>query len=124
MTWLEAFLITEAVEVPVVMALWAAFLRWGSGARAPTTLLSRLCAALVPSALTHPVLWHAAVYILRDLALRGRPASLPCYAGVVAPLELAVVLVEGVVLRSLGAPRPFVLALVANIASVCTGLLL
>lgn len=98
MTWLTAFLITEAVEAPVYLAL---------GRKVEP--LRRWLVALGASALTHPVLWFAFPWD------RGSW----WWSFIVG--ETLVVLVEGGLARLAGFPRPWLVALVANLASIAAG---
>jgi hypothetical protein len=102
--WLWAFGLTEAVEVPIYLALLR--LPWPR----------RLGAAFGTSALTHPCVWFV---------LPGLLVPLISYWGYLAVAESFAILLEALVCRSLGAPWPraFTASLVANAASCCVGLL-
>ena len=108
MTQTTAFLLTLAIEVPLV----AAAVRW-MRASPPGTAWS-VASALGANAVTHPLLW------LADDALRTH-LSLPVRWTL---LEAAVVVVEGAVyaVAGLGARRGAALALAANAASFAAGL--
>ncbi|MEZ4253485.1 MAG: hypothetical protein R3B99_35195 [Polyangiales bacterium] len=124
--WLGAFALTQLVELP----LYAHALREAVPSRA------RWAWAALPSTLTHPLLW----WVFPSVA--GRVG----YVGAVVSLELAVVVVEAVVLRTLVAGArtetraashpteptrflagsrygPWIVAAVANGASVAAGAL-
>ncbi|MFM7626649.1 MAG: hypothetical protein ACKO7G_09315 [Gammaproteobacteria bacterium] len=112
-----ALALTLAVELSVVVA-WSRRARVAAGARrGAEAAWSRIIAAgLLPSLLTHPFAWRAA-------------AALPVagYARGVLVIELVVVLVETVLLRLLLRchwREAFLLALLANAASVAVGALL
>ena len=98
--WLLAFVLTQAVEVP----LYAAFAIPGR---------HRLAKAFVPSALTHPVVW----FVLA-------PAWPGGWGTMVAVSEVFAVGAEALVLRALGARRPLAWSVAANGASFAVGLLL
>lgn len=98
--WLLAFVLTQAIEAP----LYARFAL--SGAR-------RLPRALVPSALTHPVVWFVIP-----------PLWAGSYAGLVAVCEVFAVIAEAAALRVLGARRPLAWSLAANAASLAVGMAL
>lgn len=99
--WLLAFLLTQAVEVPI----WQLSLR-------PRPLLQRLAIGFGASLLTHPLLW-----ILWPLGLPGN------YWAAVAVGETGVVLVEAIYIRLWGVKSPLTWSLLANGASFVTGLL-
>ncbi len=105
MTWLAAFVLTEVIEAPIVL-LGLQGIEW--------SWPWRVAIALGPSALTHPLLWFVARGVLEP--------SLG-YWGYVAVGEVAVVLAEGAYLWALEVPRPWLLALVANVASFSVGML-
>jgi hypothetical protein len=104
-----AFLVTLAIEVPVVVAGAALF-------REPKAGLPRLALlALGANAVTHPLLWIADSALAADVA---RPLRWTV-------LELAVVAVEGAaytVAGGLDRGRAFALAIVANATSFAAGL--
>lgn len=102
MLWLQAFLLTQLVEVPIYLLALRTRPAW-----------QRPLAAFGASALTHPLVW---------LATASAPAA--WFWTVVAASELAAVAVEALYLRALGAPRPLLWSLSANAASFGTGLLL
>lgn len=101
MNWLTAFLLTEAVEAPVYLAL-------GRG----VPLLRRLLVAFGASAVTHPVLWFAFPW---DRASWW-------WSFVIG--ECLVVIVEGALAWLAGFRFPWLVALAANAASVVVGLLI
>ncbi len=101
MTWLTAFLITEAVEAPVYLAL-------GRG----VPLLRRILLAFGASAVTHPLLWF-----LFDWDTESWWWSFGLGEGLV-------VIVEGMLARLAGFRFPWLVALAANAASVLVGFLI
>jgi len=107
----QAYLLTLAIELPVVVGTASL------GGMAPGRLCRAAVAALCASSLTHPLLW------LADLRLAPSLAP-PLRLGI---LEGLVVLVEaGVYASTLGLRRRTALRLsiVANLASFGLGLLL
>ncbi len=111
--WFHAFLFTQAVEVPV----------YYFGAK--TRVDEGFCA----SALTHPFVWFFIPELFDRLYLSicaPHPslwlAEGPRYWIMVVLAEAFAVGVEGAYLRWLGRPRPWLWALVANMASVTIGL--
>jgi len=97
--WLLAFALTQLVEAPIY--------RRAAGASWPV--------ALAASALTHPVVWF------------GFPALLEARVGywpMVLAAELFAVGVEGLWLRHAQVAHPARWSIVANAASLCTGLAL
>lgn len=108
MTQTGAFLLTLAIEVPIVVGA----VRWTRGSPHANAWIVVL--AVGANALTHPLLW------LADVALRPHLALAPRWT----LLELAVVAVEGAVYAAagLGARRGAAIALAANVASFVAGL--
>ena len=109
--WLSAFLFTQAVEVPI-------YLRPLSG----RSWSARVCLAFGASALTHPIVWFTFPELFlgaTPLMSRG-PSS---YWAMVVAAEGFAIVAEALYLRSLGARRSLAWALLANLASVCLGLL-
>lgn len=98
--WALAFLLTEAIEVPVYTA-----------ALAGRTMLRRLVLAAAASLLTHPWVW---MFVLRF--------GYPHYWLTVAGSELFAVAVESLYLSWLKVRRPLVWALVANGLSLVGGM--
>lgn len=98
--WLRAFVLTQAVEVPIY--------RYGYGA--PLRL------AFTASAITHPVVW---LVFFGPLG----PGPAVTYEERLVAAELFAWLTEAVFLHlTTRRPRPLVFALVANAASVIAGL--
>lgn len=97
--WLLAFGLTQLVEAPIY--------RRAAGASWPV--------ALAASALTHPVVWFAFPPLLE--AGVG-------YGPMVLAAELFAVGVEGLWLRHAQVAHPARWSIVANAASLCTGLVL
>ncbi|MEZ4471837.1 MAG: hypothetical protein R3F60_13810 [bacterium] len=98
--WLAAFLLTQAVEVPIYMRA----LRGGRGRRAAL--------AFGASALTHPLIFLALPRVWTG-----------SYLGYVSIAEAVAVGGEAIYLAALGVPRSVAWALGANAASVAVGLL-
>lgn len=105
MDWLIAFVFTQCVEVPC-------YRYWGR---------VRLDEAFAASSLTHPVVWwiipQLLAPILTDSAGTGVGDGL-----LVVSCEAYAIVVEALYLRTLGAKRPWIMALVANLASASLGL--
>jgi len=99
--WLTAFLLTEAVEVPIY---GLALKEW------PLTI--RLALAFVPSLLTHPLVW----WFVGQSTPRG-------YWWAVAGAELFAVLAEAAVLRILRVRAAVLWSILANTSSLGVGML-
>ncbi len=99
MTWLSAFLLTQAVEGPIYLF---------AGRRLPTA--RRWLFAFGASAVTHPVVWFAFPWESASWWL--------CFAFA----ESFAVIAEGALGRLVGLPRPWLWSLAANAASVLVGL--
>jgi hypothetical protein len=97
--WLDAFFLTQLVEAPLYA--WLAF-----SSRRP---VPRLGLSLLPSAVTHPL-----VFLLFPLL----PLT---YEVHLLAAETFAVLAEGLILRRCGVPRPFAISLLCNAASVLVG---
>jgi hypothetical protein len=106
--WLLAFLVTVAVEAPIVLALTRG---------AETRAWRRLALVVFAQLATHPLVWFVFPYIV---GLRGGTAALLS--------ELWAWLAEAafyaLVLRGLGLPRALGVSAVANGASVLVGVAL
>ncbi len=100
MEWLQAFLLTEAVEAPLYA--WA-------GRKLPP--IRRWLAALGVSAVTHPILWL------------GYPWETSPYYVVLLAGEGFVLCAEAALLRSAGFPKPWLWSSLANGASILAGML-
>lgn len=98
MTWLQAYLLTQVVEVPVYLY---------AGRSLPPA--RRWIFALAASTVTHPVVWHAFPWSTAPWWI--------CFWGA----EIFAVVVEGAIGRAVGLARPWLWALVANGASVLVG---
>lgn len=96
--WLTAFLITQAIEAPIC---------WWAARSLPTW--QRATYALGASAITHPILWFCL------------PWDTVSYGHLVVAGESFVVIVEGLWGRLWGVPRPWLISLIANAASVILG---
>lgn len=101
MTWPEAFVITQAIELPI----WLAAARRLSVPR-------RFLIAFGSSSITHPILWLVFPW-----------ESWP-YLPTVILGESFVVVVEALFAKWLGVPNPWLWSLFANATSVAIGLLL
>jgi hypothetical protein len=98
-TWLHAFLLTQAIEAPLY--LWAGRrVHW----------LPRCLAAVMTTAVTHPVLWFCF------------PWNESSYWHSVIVGECAVVIKEAAVLHIAGFSRPLLTSLAVNALSVAIGL--
>lgn len=106
--WLWAFLLTEAVEVPIYLR---ALLARDDPQRAFDRLLPAALVAFGASALTHPIVW----FVMPQLIPNN-------YALMVAVAETFAVLAEAAWLRAFGLRRALWWALFANAASVLVGL--
>jgi len=98
--WLSAFLLTQAIEIPLY--LWM-------GRRVPAG--KRLAAAAGASTLTHPLLWFCF------------PWDSGNYLRSFLTGECLVVLSETAVLQRAGFPRPLAVSVLVNTASCGAGLL-
>lgn len=113
LSWLWAYLFTQAVEVPIYVA----------GPRA------RWDQAFMASALTHPIVWFAIPRFYQWAhRMAGGVNEGPVPGGVHYWVmsflaETFAVVAEGLYMRSLGKSRPFLWALAANATSVALGLL-
>ena len=113
MKWLEAFLFTQAVEIPIwVYALLRAARRDGVGKRPP--VVSALLIAFGASAITHPVVWFGFPLLSRYIG----------YWPMVACAETFAVVVEGFYMRAEGMRRAHLWSLLANGASFGLGVLI
>lgn len=139
--WFWAFVFTQAVEVPIYVAVL------GLRRRVPRGRL--LALAFGASALTHPILWFALIpawdllasrpapttWLAALVALTGPPSAerlaLGGYVAMSAVAETFAVVTEAVYLALLAPrlghpmtlPRALALSLLANAASVALGLL-
>jgi hypothetical protein len=99
--WLQAFLFTELIELPIYCIALRDF-GW------PT----RFVLAFGPSLLTHPIVWWSITTFGQDH-----------YWKLVAISELLAVVAEAFYLRLLGVPRAFDWSLIANGSSYGLGLI-
>jgi len=113
--WLSAFLVTQAIEIPIYVAVLRREAQAGR-ARRELGLLAWIGLAFGASALTHPVVW----FVIAEIPYRS-------YWAMAARAELFALLSEGIYLyvlclsdlrRALGA------SLLANASSFGLGLLL
>jgi hypothetical protein len=111
--WLEAFLFTQAVEIPIwVWALRRAARR--EGARERPSFLAALLIAFGASAITHPIVWFGFPYLRPSIG----------YWPMVACAEAFAVGVEAAYMRGEGMRRAWLWSLVANGASFGLGILI
>ncbi|MCB9688719.1 MAG: hypothetical protein H6738_18815 [Alphaproteobacteria bacterium] len=106
MTWVTAFLLTQAIEMPIYL-----FGSRGSDLPVPW----RVAVAFGASALTHPIVW----FVLRDL-LEARLGFWAYFA----IAETFAVVVEALYLRWFELRRPLLWSLLANGTSASVGLLI
>lgn len=106
MTWGFAFVLTQAIEVPIYL--------WGMR-RTEWAWHWRLLLAFGPSAVTHPVVWFL---------LPGWTMPMVGYLGYVALAEVFAVLAEALYLSAFGVQNPWRLALAANATSFSVGMAL
>ena len=105
MTWLGAFLLTQAIELPIYVR----------GTRhADLSVPWRLAIGFGASAVTHPVVW----FVLREHL--SPFVGFPVIFGLA---ETFAVVTEALYLRAFGVPRPWGLSLLANATSASIGLL-
>ena len=109
--WIVAFAHTQLIEAPIYLLAQRGMDR---------SVPRRIGVALLPSGLTHPLLWLGLFSWLR---LAGTPSPLSWWS-VVLVSELAIAGTEGAILRACGVRRPFLWALLANGVSFGIGLLL
>jgi hypothetical protein len=106
MSWWVAFALTQSIEMPLYV--------WGTrDAELPVPW--RVAIAFGASALTHPVVW----FVLPGLLMPRLG-----YWGFFAVAETFAVVAEALYLRAFGIENPWRLALLANVASASTGLVL
>jgi hypothetical protein len=113
--WLEAFVLSQVIEVPVAAAAMA----WpGPHPRGRRALVAAL-ASFVGTGVTHPLLWIAYIEL---------PQIREHYGLAIPALELLIALVEGtlIALSAQGVPRwrGLVAGILANATSYGAGLLL
>lgn len=106
--WLVAFAFTQLVEAP----LYAHALGVDGPRRSGR---GRVLWALLPSLLTHPVVWFLIPLAGRALGMR--------YVATVVVAEVFAVVVEAAILHRAGLGRAFRWSLFANATSACLGLL-
>ncbi len=100
--WLHAFLLTEAIEVPIY-----------SAALTGRPAFQRLLLAFLASLLTHPFVWIVVAH-----------AGVEDYWWALSWSETLAVLVEGAYLSGLRARFPFAWSLLANASSLGVGLVI
>lgn len=109
--WLGAFALTQAIEAPIY-ARWSVAGRWR--------------AALLPSAITHPLLWFVLTPLWRALRwplaeALGAYDPLAFDMPALYVMELGIAVAEGWLLRRQGGRRPWLWAVVGNAASFAVG---
>lgn len=123
--WIGAFFFTQAIEVPIYVRA----LRRGAEPR--PTLGRAAAVAFGASAITHPVVWFVmpglADAIFRAMLRAGLRALVASegfrFVAFGALAEGFAVAVEALYLRAFRAPRPLLLAFLANLASASAGYL-
>jgi hypothetical protein len=113
MHWLFAFLLTQAIEIPI-------YLRPLRALSCRSSVWSRIALAFAASALTHPVVWFVLPAVWESWAPGAVSSSWTLYA---VFLESFAVAGEALYLRLLGVPHPLRWSLLANGASFTAGLL-
>lgn len=122
MKWLEAFLFTQAFEIPIyllVMHRQKLALDWAR----------RALVAFGATALTHPIVWFVLpltipLFTKLGVALGMTAPKTLGYWGYVAVAETFAVVGEAVYMDVFGVKRPLLWAFVANAASAGIGLTL
>jgi hypothetical protein len=116
--WFSAFVFTQVLEVPIYLVA----LR--RRADPPESLRWRLGFAFLASMATHPYVWFVIPTLFTASAWRAWPALDPWrHALFFVTAETFAVLAEGLLMRALRVPRPFLWALVANATSAGLGTL-
>lgn len=120
--WHEAFLFTQAVEIPIYLLVMQRQKLALDGAR-------RALVAFGATALTHPIVWFVLpltipLFAKLGLALGVTASQRFGYWGYVAVAETFAVGAEAVYLAAFGVGRPLLWAFVANAASAGVGLTL
>jgi hypothetical protein len=106
--WLVAFLVTVAVEVPIVLALTR---------QSETRVAQRLALIVFAQLATHPLVWFVFPYIV---GIRGGTATLLSEAWA----WLAEAAIYGLVFRGVTFTRALALSAVANGTSVLAGVVI
>jgi len=112
--WWRAFLLTQAVEVPIYTAILTRFPArplWRDQTGPPMSLPLRLLMAFLASAITHPWVWYFFPRYIDD------------YWPMVAVAETFAVVVEAVWLRFCGLRYALLWSLLANGVSATIGFL-
>ncbi len=112
--WLRAFLLTQAVEIPIytlILSRFPARPLWQSGGSDPLSLPMRILCAFLASAITHPWVWYFFPRYIDD------------YWPMVAVAETFAVVVEALWLQFCGLRRALLWSLVANGTSATLGFL-
>ncbi len=104
MLWLQAFALTQVLEMPVYLF----------ATRGETSWFTRFIVAFGASALTHPIVWFVfpKVWPFRS------------FFWMIVAAEIFAVVAEALYLRWCRVPRPWVWALVANGFSLSVGLVI
>lgn len=116
MRWLEAFLFTQAVEIPIwVVALLRAVRRdAGPGVADRPTVLHAILIAFGASAITHPIVWFGFKLLTPFIG----------YWPMVACAETFAVVAEALYMRGEGVRRAYLWSVAANGASFGLGVLI
>jgi hypothetical protein len=118
--WVTAFALTLALEWPVTW--WA--LR---DAVPPHGRLKSAALALLPSTVTHPVVWFVWPSVFRLAPMCHVPGLLlsePCFQAYTVVAEIFALVAEAFILKFLGVRRYWLVSFAANACSYLTGLLL
>ncbi len=126
--WFSAFVLTQAIEVPIYLVALRRRADARGTALAPESLRWRLGFGFLASMATHPYVWFVIPSLFASSlwtdAVTAWPALLPWrYALFFAAAEAFAVLAEALLMRALRVRRPLLWALVANAASAGMGLL-
>lgn len=132
--WFWAFVLTQALEVPVYLAALARRADPRGHPHEPTplpreSLRWRLGFAFLPSMATHPYVWFVIPALFASPAWTAAVAQWPGlapwrYALFFALAEAFAVLAEALLLRALRVPRALLWSLAANATSAGIGLAL
>jgi len=128
--WFSAFVLTQALEMPVYLAALARRADPRDGALLPRESLRwRLGFAFLPSMATHPYVWFVIPALFSSPAWTAAVARWPGleawrYALFFALAEAFAVLAEALLLRALRVPRALLWSLAANATSAGIGLAL
>lgn len=126
--WFSAFVLTQAIEVPIYLVALGRRADARGSALPPESLRWRLGFGFLASMATHPYVWFVIPALFYSslwlAAVTTWPALLPWrHVLFFITAESFAVLAEGLLLRALRVRRPLLWALVANAASAGTGML-